>query len=173
MTLSIIEADLLNPPHAAAVVALLDGYAATPFGQSRPLDESIRTALIPALLKHPTKRIFLAQHGDQFVGIAVCFVGFSTFLARPLLNIHDIYVREDHRGQGVGSLLLAAVEEAAIASGYCKLTLEVMDANPKATAVYERAGFQLGTVGYDAHRFMTKKLRDRSDKAFTRDVAKN
>ena len=159
MSVHIIEADLTDAQHCTAVTALLDGYARTPFGQGRPLDERVLAALIPALRQHPTTRIFLAQRAGEFVGIAVCFVGFSTFVARPLLNIHDIYVRDNLRGQGIGTLLLEAVTRAASASGYCKLTLEVMDANPKAVSVYQRAGFELGTIGQDAHRFMTKKLK--------------
>lgn len=159
MTAQILEADLADPQHAAAIIALLDGYARTPFGQSRPLSDDVQAALIPALRKHPTTRIFLAQRDGQYVGIAVCFVGFSTFVAKPLLNIHDIYVRDDQRSQGIGSLLLEAVTQAAIASGYCKLTLEVADANTKATAVYLRAGFEMGTVGHDANRFLNKKLK--------------
>ncbi len=157
-TVHILEADLSRADHAAAVLDLIDQYARTPYGQSRPLDESIRCRLIGELQSHPTARIFLAQSGEAYVGIAVCFGGFSTFAARPLLNIHDIFVRDDQQGRSVGRQLLQAVEQAAIAAGCCKLTLEVMDANPKAMAVYQRCGFDLGTIGGDAHRFMSKRL---------------
>ena len=157
-TPSIIEADLEDPSHARAVVALLDGYARSDFGQARPLSESVKAKLIDQLKLHPTTRIFLARRDDDFVGIATCFVGFSTFAARPLLNIHDIYVREDQQGQGLGRRLLEAVEQAAVASDCCKITLEVMDANTKALELYKRFGFKLGQAGDDAHRFMNKPL---------------
>jgi len=154
----IIEAKLNQNPQSQAVLDLLDGYACTPFGQGRPLDEAVRANLIEKLKAHPTTRIYLAQDGTDYIGIAVCFVGFSTFAGKPLLNIHDVYVRESHQGCGIGRRLLEGVSEAARAAGCYKVTLEVMDGNPKASELYQRCGFELGQVGKDAHRFLSKKL---------------
>ena len=154
----IIEANLNHVSHDGAIVDLLDGYARTPFGQGQSLAQAVRDRLIGQLKQHPTTIILLAESGDQFVGIAVCFFGFSTFAARPLLNIHDIYVREDHQGCGIGRQLLEAVERAARDQGCCKVTLEVMDANSKASDLYQRCGYELGVIGQDAHRFLSKKL---------------
>jgi len=53
------------------------------------------------LRKHPTTLIFLALDRDQPVGIVTCFVGFSTFAARPLVNVHDLHVTKDYRRRGV------------------------------------------------------------------------
>jgi ribosomal protein S18 acetylase RimI-like enzyme len=75
------------------------------------------------------------------VGLAVCFRGFSTFAARPLLNIHDFSVLPACRGAGVGRQLLAAIEERARAIGCCRLTLEVQEHNHRARGIYAAAGF--------------------------------
>ena len=48
---------------------------------------------------------------DNPVGAAVCFIGFSTFAAKPLINIHDFVVLPAARGKGVGRRLLEAVEK--------------------------------------------------------------
>ena len=45
------------------------------------------------------------------------FVGFSTFAASPLINIHDLHVEPEWRRQGVARLLLEAVEARARALG--------------------------------------------------------
>ena len=37
---------------------------------------------------------------DKPVGLATTFEGFSTFAAKPLINIHDIAVLPDYRGRG-------------------------------------------------------------------------
>ena len=71
-----------------------------------------------------------------------CFEGFSTFQARPLLNIHDVVVHKDYRGQGVSGLMLQKVAELARQRNCCKLTLEVLQNNPAAQAAYRKAGFQ-------------------------------
>ena len=55
----------------------------------------------------------MAYDGARPVGIATCFHGLSTFVARRLLNLHDLAVIPEYRGKGVGRRLLAAVEDKA------------------------------------------------------------
>lgn len=137
----IVEADLASPTHARAVVDLIDAYARDELGNGRPLASEVREALIPALRQHPTTRILLAYDQDAPVGAAICFLGFSTFAAKPLLNIHDLVVLPTHRDRGIGRRLLTAVETKARSSGCCKLTLEVLANNPRARHLYQSFGF--------------------------------
>jgi ribosomal protein S18 acetylase RimI-like enzyme len=95
--------------------------------------------------------------------VAVCFLGFSTFAARPLLNVHDLAVLPECRGKGVGRALLEAAEARARAHGCCKLTLEVQDSNQRARGLYASFGFAdyvLGGAGPTPTRFLTKRLED-------------
>ena len=140
-TIDIIEADLSLAGHQTAVVHLIDAYARDPMGNGGPLPEPVRRALIPGLRNHPTTLILLAYADHEAVGIAVCFVGFSTFAAKPLLNVHDLAVLPVYRKQGVGRRLLAVVEQRARAMGCCKVTLEVLENNHRAMKLYEAAGF--------------------------------
>ena len=139
--IEIVEADFTKTEHQQAVVAMIDAYSQDPMGDGKPLAEDSRQRLIPGLQAHPTTLIFLAYQGDSPIGIAVCFGGFSTFAARPLINIHDLSVLSTHRGLGVGRLLLEAVSRKAREMGCCKLTLEVLENNRKARRIYEAAGF--------------------------------
>src|SRR6266481_1079550 len=84
----IVEANLDQPAHQDAVLKLVDAYSADAMGDGRPLSGEARKRLLPGLREHPTTLIFLAYQGAEPVGIAVCFRGFSTFAARPLINIH-------------------------------------------------------------------------------------
>ena len=136
-----IIADLNNLRHQEAVLYLVNAYAMDPMGNAKPLDSKVKGNLIDGLRKHPTTIIFMAYDGENPVGIAVCFVGFSTFYAKPLINIHDFAVLGSHRGQGVAQLLLDAVEQKALEMGCCKLTLEVLENNHRAMKVYHAAGF--------------------------------
>ncbi len=157
---TIVQADLDNPSHQKAVVRLVDAYAQDPIGLGRELPENVRGALIPGLRRHPTTVIFLALSDGAPVGIAVCFLGFSTFAARPLLNIHDLAVLPAYRHQGVGRQLLEQVEREARALGCCKLTLEVKEDNTRAQHLYQKVGFdgiQAGGAG-SAMWFLEKKL---------------
>lgn len=159
-TLDIVAVDLNNAAHAQALVALLDHYASDPMGGSTPLSAQTRAELIPRLREQPGYVAFLAYSEGQAVGLINCFQGFSTFAARPLLNIHDVAVHEKHRGAGVGRALLAAAETAARARGCCKITLEVLSNNTPAIAAYDRAGFEPYVLDPAAGQaiFMHKKL---------------
>ncbi len=161
MSVRVAQADLANPQHAAGIVTVLDTYASDPVGGGKPLAPDVRRRLIPALREQPTALVLLAFDGDEPVGIAVCFFGFSTFQARPLLNVHDLAVLPEWRGRGVGQALLAAAEERARARGGCKLTLEVQDENWRARRAYDRFGFVDFTLAGSATRFLTKPLSPR------------
>jgi len=87
--ITIIQANLEDPLHGAAIVELVDSYAREPMGGGTPLTDDVRSALVPGLRAHPMARVFLAYEDETPVGIAVCFVGYSTFAAKPLINVHD------------------------------------------------------------------------------------
>ena len=140
-TLRIAAVDFSDPAQAEAFMALLDHYAADPMGGGQQLAAEVRTALARALQALPQYHGAMAWLGERPVGLINCFTGFSTFAARPLLNIHDIVVLRDLRQGGIGQALLAWAEGRARDLGCCKLTLEVLSNNRRALTSYERAGF--------------------------------
>jgi ribosomal protein S18 acetylase RimI-like enzyme len=85
--------------------------------------------------------------------------------------IDGICVARDHRGQGVGSLLLAALYDEALARGYASIRLDVVDDNWRARALYEREGFvatrteRIGVLrhvfGFASSTTMVRPLRPR------------
>jgi len=154
------QADLERADHQAAVLAMVDAYSRDPMGDGAPLATDVRERLIPGLRQHPTTLVFLAFDGDTPVGVAVCFLGFSTFAAKPLVNLHDVCIAPSHRGCGVGRGLLAAVEARARELGCCKLTLEVLDQNTRALKTYTAAGFKRYALqpGAGEAIFLTKPL---------------
>lgn len=156
----IVEADLSRQEHQQSILGLVDAYARDPMGNGKPLTPEVRRALIPGLQQHPTTIIFLAYRGSDAVGIADCFLGFSTFAARPLINISDFYVLPAYRGQGIGRLLIEGVERKAREMDCCKLTLEMQENNHRARKVYESAGFTQAVYVEAAGRalFLSKSL---------------
>jgi ribosomal protein S18 acetylase RimI-like enzyme len=139
--IEIVEADLSRDDHQRAVVALTDAYARDAMGNGAPLSPEVLARLVAGLRAHPTTLVFLAYVGDEAIGIATCFLGFSTFNARTLVNVHDLAVLPAHRGTGVARRLLDAVERKARALGCCRVTLEVQENNTTARSLYTSAGF--------------------------------
>ena len=141
--ISVRIADLASGKDQAFVLDLLDHYASDPLALGSPLPADVRQRLIDGLRQFPTTRIFLAQRNEsQAVGLATCFIGFSTFRALPLINIHDLVVHQSHRGFGVGSCLIDSIVEYSREHGLCAVTLEVRYDNP-ARRLYEKKGFEI------------------------------
>ncbi|MEO6921249.1 MAG: GNAT family N-acetyltransferase [Collimonas sp.] len=144
-TVQIVNADLSDARHAGAIVELLNGYAMDAMGGGQQLADFVKDNLIAALGKRSDVHVVLAFVGDQPAGVAICIEGFSTFACKPLLNIHDLAVAKVFRGQGISKLLIRQVEQVANGLGCCKITLEVLEGNHPALALYKASGF----VGYE------------------------
>lgn len=131
-----------DPAQDQRWIAVLDSYARDPMGGGEGLSAAVRAQLGAALAAVPGAVVMLAYTADgQAAGLATAFMGFSTFAAKPLLNIHDLAVLPAYRRQGVGQALIAALEQLAGQRGCCKLTLEVLSGNQVAQGAYRKAGF--------------------------------
>ncbi|TAG24949.1 MAG: GNAT family N-acetyltransferase [Burkholderiales bacterium] len=134
--------DYSKPEDRAALTGLLDHYARDPMGGSTPIASKALSRLCDDLAQRPFAFSFIAYSTDgTAAGLVNCFEGYSTFKAAPLINIHDIVVQSDWRGQGVAQLLMQAVESEARIRKACKITLEVLTGNHTAMKSYERFGF--------------------------------
>jgi len=141
MPLNVLPVDYRNAEHRSALLMLLDAYAQDPMGGGEPLAEDVKARLCEDLAARSDAASFIAWLDGQPVGLVNCIEGYSTFKARPLMNIHDIAVLPGHRGAGVGQALLSAAEAHARTRGCCKLTLEVLTGNGPALRSYARFGF--------------------------------
>jgi len=139
--IEVVRARYDDPSHAAALVDLLDHYARDPAGGGKPLSDFARGNLVASLAARPFVFSVLAFEGDAPVGLINAIEGFSTFACKPLVNVHDVVVAAGHRGRGIGAQMFAEVEGIARERGACKLTLEVLDGNAAARALYQRLGF--------------------------------
>jgi len=123
-------------------VDLLDMYARDPMGGGQGLRDEVKARLPADLAAWPGSVHLLAWDGEQAVGLLNAFMGYSTFKAQPLINIHDIAVLPPWRGQGVGQCLLQALQAEALERGCCKITLEVLSGNTAAKRAYLKFGFE-------------------------------
>jgi len=139
------------------LIDMLNRYAMDPMGSGKPLTDDVKQRLRRDLKSVSGAVSFLAYEADQPdtpVGLINCFAGYSTFRAKPLLNIHDVVVHPDHRGKSIGTALIHAAENYATEAGHCKISLEVRTDNP-AERLYRRLGF---SDGGNPMWFLTKGL---------------
>lgn len=149
LTSEVVRADLGDGEHQKAILHLMDAYSADPMGDGKPLSNYARQHLLAGLQALPTSMVFLAFQEGRACGILTSFIGFSTFAAKPLLNISDFYVEPSLRGKGIGGRLMDAVLVQATEMGCCRLTLEVQENNGGARRMYERYGFQRAVYAAD------------------------
>jgi GNAT superfamily N-acetyltransferase len=139
--IDIVDADLVNPDHGLAIVALLNEYANGDTGGNCELSDFAKQNLVCELQKTHGVHVILAYYDTIPAGVSICFEGFSTFACKPLLNIHDLMVSKEFRGLGIAKRLLFKAEEIARSLGCCKLTLEVLEGNSVAQAAYRACGY--------------------------------
>jgi GNAT superfamily N-acetyltransferase len=82
----------------------------------------------------------IARITGEPAGFALFYHSFSTFVARAGLYLEDLYVRPDHRGQGVGHALLAHLARLATSRECGRLEWAVLDWNKRAIEFYEAIG---------------------------------
>lgn len=140
--ISIRLADFSSEADIDAFRYLLDLYSRDPFGSGAPMPAEILEALPRKWADHVGAFSLIAWSNSQPIGMANCLTSFSTFKARPRINIHDLVVHPEHRGIGLGRQLIEAVCEEGKNRDACQVTLEVRADNEHARSLYQRCGFQ-------------------------------
>lgn len=134
-----------NAEDAGWIVSLMNHYALDKMGGGQALPDSVKQMLVPELAKVAGAFTVIALVDGKAAGLINCLMGFSTFKAKPLINIHDVIVLEAFRGLRLSQLMLEKVEEVARERNCCKLTLEVLQGNTLAQNAYLKFGF----AGYE------------------------
>jgi ribosomal protein S18 acetylase RimI-like enzyme len=124
---------------ADTVAPLFDAYRQ--FYGKKP-DPASALAFIRERLQRSESVIFLAEdESDRALGFVQLFPSFTSVEARRLWVLNDLYVTAEARGHGVGRALMDAAREHAIQTGAKRLTLETMEDNERAWALYESLGY--------------------------------
>lgn len=116
-------------------------------------DETVaRRALEEMISNEAFGRIWLIYYADETVGYVVLTLGYSLEYGGRDAFIDEVYIRESHRGKGIGPAAIAYAEEQCRLLGVRALHLEVEHANTNAYGVYRKVGF------VDHERYMMTKL---------------
>ena len=140
--IEVIIGDFNKKEDREDMLKMLDLYMQDPMGGAGTLSEELAQKNIKGLKEQPNYVFFLAKCNGEIAGLANCFVNFSTFKGKQLINIHDFAVDPHFRRKGIGKTMMNKIVEYAKENGYCKVTLEVRHDNPKAQLLYKKAGFE-------------------------------
>jgi len=78
----------------------------------------------------------------ELLGYALLIPKWQAQTARRGMDLHHLFVRPDHRGQGLGTRLVAAAEAAARVEGARVLSVGTHPMNDQAHAFYAHLGFR-------------------------------
>jgi ribosomal protein S18 acetylase RimI-like enzyme len=88
----------------------------------------------------PRASCLVTYRGQELLGYASYSLEFATWTGREYVHLDCLFVRETHRGNGIGQALLARVTEAAAELGAREIQWQTPDWNADAIRFYERAG---------------------------------
>jgi GNAT superfamily N-acetyltransferase len=127
-------------------VALLREYAGHPiYGRLRPDADTRARPVFERQINASDQAIFLAASRGHIAGIARC----AEVQGSPLLfpdrycYITSVYVKPEHRRQGVMSALLEEIEAWADRRGLTEMRLHNSTLTPVARAAWDRLGFEV------------------------------
>lgn len=147
--------DFDTPLHVEKLKELIRHYMTDDMGGCKPLSISMEYNMVEGLKKQTNCFVLFIEYNGDIVGLATCFINFSTFRAKPYINVHDIVIHSNMRGKQLGKLLMQKIIEIAHHYNCCKVTLEVREDNVIAQRMYTQLGF--GETNPPMH-FWTKIL---------------
>lgn len=92
--------------------------------------------------KNPLFTCFVAEREHEIVAIALIYFRFSTWKGKTV-HLEDLIVKQEFRGQGLGTLLLDEVIKYGYSQGVQRICWEVLDWNTNAINFYEKQGAKI------------------------------
>ena len=115
-------------------------------------------AYYAGLLEEESVILLVAEAGGDLVGFVHAIVkespDFPVFVPRRYVLVDGIVIRSEFQNHGIGKILMAEVQEWAIARGATSLELNVYEFNETAISFYETLGYQT------LSRKMRKELKE-------------
>ncbi|WP_309640102.1 GNAT family N-acetyltransferase [Flavobacterium sp.] len=89
--------------------------------------------------ENPLFYTFVAEVGDEIVGMALYYYRYSTWKGRTI-HLEDLIVKEKMRGSGLGFALYAAIIMQGKKEGVRRIEWAVLDWNTPAIDFYKKSG---------------------------------
>jgi len=128
-----------GPEDSAQILALAQSFHRE---DGHPLSPTGPEAIEALLQGSPLGALYLVKDADELVGyFALCYT-MSLEFGGLIVILDDLYLLPEVRGRGLGTAVLAEVEQEAVRLGAVQIFLEVEKANERAFALYERHGYR-------------------------------
>ncbi|MEX0682523.1 MAG: N-acetyltransferase family protein [Dehalococcoidia bacterium] len=150
----------VRPATEADVPAIRDIYNEAILNTTATFDIDPKTLEDRLAWFHETQHphcIIVAEEDGQVVGWA----SLRTFRTKPAYRFtaeNSVYIHTDHRGRGIGTLLLAELVDIAKRNGFHTIIAGIAEGNPASLALHRRFAFvevaNEREVGYKFDRWL-------------------
>lgn len=90
--------------------------------------------------ENPYLEGYVFENDNRILGYAMLAKSFSTEFGKPCIWIEDVYIKEEYRGLGLGTLFFRFIEEKY---PNVLFRLEVEEENERAVHVYKKCGYDV------------------------------
>ena len=103
-------------------------------------EEIFNTDIDNCICDNPYLEGYVFENGNTIQGYAMLAKSFSTEFGKPCIWIEDIFIKDEYRGLGLGSLFLKSIEAKYPDALF---RLEVEAENERAVNVYKKCGYDV------------------------------
>ena len=102
--------------------------------------EVTQQVLLDSIFRRRAVEALVAEQEGRPAGYALFFTNFSSFVGKAGIFVEDIYVKPEHRKNGLGKQLFAYIAAVAVERGYSRIDWTCLDWNKPSMAFYEKLG---------------------------------
>ena len=141
--------------HADQILAIFNDAIvnSTALYEYKPRTPEVMVTWFATKRAHGFPVIGLEDESGTLLGFA-SYGSFRAFPANKYTVEHSVYIQKDHRGQGLGRMLLEAIIQAAQQNQMHVMVGGIDIANAASVALHEQLGFKhAGTIQHAAFKF--------------------
>ncbi len=122
------------------VIEMMRVFYASPAVLSNGSEEIFQNDVEYCVNDSPYLEGYIFENEDEIQGYAMIAKSFSTEFGKPCIWIEDLYIKENFRGLGIGSLFFEYIE-----AKYTDVVfrLEAEEDNERAVHVYQKCGYEV------------------------------
>ena len=124
----------------STVMEMMRVFYASPAVLSNGSEEIFINDIENCINDSPYLEGYIFEDSKEIQGYAMVAKSFSTEFGKPCIWIEDLYIKDEYRGLGIGSMFLDFVKEKYADS---IIRLEVEEENERAVKVYQKCGFDV------------------------------
>ena len=130
----------MTPKDKNSVLEMMRVFYASPAVFTNGSDDIFRTDIENCINDNPYLEGYIFEVSGEIQGYGMIAKSFSTEFGRPCIWVEDLYIKEDFRGTGIGSLFLEFIEKKYPEA---VLRLEVEEENGRAVKLNEKNGINV------------------------------